>query len=109
MLLHWAMGIALPPWGTGANGEPVATSARPVVQRIRWSAFASDFDVGLDSGKMIGRATLRPISRTIASVKAPWAVDRPMRIVALILPITSASAMPLAPGDQSATRARGCA
>src|SRR4029453_10981892 len=93
MLLHWAMGISRPPHGTGAKGEPVATSARPSVQRMRSPAVASDFEVGLESGKMIGRLTLRAISRTIDSLKAPGAVDRPMRIVALIFSITSASPM----------------
>ena len=88
MLLHCAIGIFRPSYWTGANGEPVATSARPSVQRIRSSAVASDFEVGFDSGKMIGRSTLRPISRTIASVNAPRAVDSPIRTVASIFPIT---------------------
>src|SRR2546422_4074881 len=92
-----------PPYATGANGEPVATSARPSVQRIRSSAVASDFEVGLDSGKMIGRSTLRAISRTIDSLNAPRAVDRPIRIVALIFAITPASPMPSRAEDHALT------
>src|SRR6266404_3402829 len=56
-LLHCAMGMVRPPYRTGAKGEPVATRARPSVQRIKSSAFASDFVVGFDSGKIIGRST----------------------------------------------------
>src|SRR5207244_11854728 len=84
------IGIVRAPRRTGANGEPVATSARPSDQRTRSSAVASDLAVGLESGKTIGRSTLRAISRTTGSVKAPPTVDRPMRIVASVLPITSA-------------------
>ena len=53
---------------------------------------------------MIGRFTLRPISWTIGSVKAPRAVDSPMGMVASIFPITSASPMPAPPEDQALTR-----
>src|SRR6201996_7288978 len=87
------MVIFRPLWVTGANGEPDATRARPSVQRIRSSAVASDFEVGFESGKMIGRSTFRAISLTIGSEKAPPTVERPIRIVAFILPITSARPM----------------
>jgi hypothetical protein len=69
----------------------VATSARPPVQRIRSSALASDRVVGFESGKITGRSTLRAISRTIGSLKAPPTVERPIRTVASTWPITSAS------------------
>src|SRR5262244_843299 len=109
MLLHWAIGTLRPPYGTGAKGEPVATRARPSDHRMRSLAVASDFEVGLERGKMIGRSTLRAISRTIDSLKAPRAVDRPMRIVALIFSITSASPMLCAVEVQAAMRSRGWA
>jgi hypothetical protein len=48
---------------------------------MRSSAVASDFEVGLDSGKMIGRSTLCAISRTIRFGERAVAVDRPIRMV----------------------------
>src|SRR5262249_43914647 len=72
---------------TGAKSEPVATKTRASVQRIKSSAFASELDVGLERGKMVGRGTLCAISRTTASVNAPPAVERPMRIAASIFPM----------------------
>src|SRR5579863_3445966 len=54
-LLHWAIGIVLPANWTGGKGEPVAIRARPSVQRIKSSGFASDLMVGLESGKIMGR------------------------------------------------------
>src|ERR1700744_4988069 len=84
------MVIFRPLWVTGANGEPDATRARPSVQRIRSSAVASDFDVGFESGKIMGRSTFRAISRTIGSENAPPTVENPIRIVASTFPITSA-------------------
>src|SRR5579871_2456943 len=60
-LLHCAIGTISSPYFTGANGDPVATSARPLVHAIKSAADASDFDVGFDSGKIIGRATLQAI------------------------------------------------
>src|ERR1039458_10722459 len=88
MLLHWAIGIFRPAKSTGANGEPVATIARPSVHRTKSSGTASHRSVGFDGGKMIGRSTLRAISRTIDSVKAPPRVDRPIKIVASTLRMT---------------------
>src|SRR6201993_5036602 len=87
------MVILRPLESTGPNGEPDATRARPLVQRIRSSAVASDFEVGFESGKIIGRSTFRAISRTIGSEKAPPTVEKPIRAVALIFPITSAKPM----------------
>src|SRR6476646_7976463 len=110
MLLHCAMGIVRPPKLTGAKGEPVATSALPLVQLIKSSAVASEREVGLERGKMIGREVLRAISRTIDSVKAPLADEKPMRIVASIFPITSASPIwALSVLGHSATRSAECA
>src|ERR1700743_3450096 len=104
------MVIVRPLWTTGANGEPDATRARPSVQRIRSSAVASDFEVGFESGKMIGRSTFSAISRTIGSEKAPPTVERPIRMVALILLITPARPIfPLELRGQPATWLSGCA
>ena len=64
-----------------SNGLPVAISARPSVQRIRSAGSASHFEVGLDSGMMIGRSVCAAMSRTIASVNAPVWVEVPIRMV----------------------------
>src|ERR1700752_4222898 len=110
ILLHCAMRIFLPSKLTGAKGEPVATSARPLVQLIKSSAVASDLEVGLERGKIIGRGVLRAISRTIDSVKAPLVDEKPRRTVASIFPITSGSPIwPLTVRGHSATRSAGCA
>src|SRR5215217_881031 len=79
-----------PPYSTGPNGLPVATSARPSVHRIRSAGTASAFDVGLDSGMMIGRSTADTICRTIDSLKAPACVDVPISIVGFACATTSA-------------------
>ncbi len=89
MLLHWEIIQARPPRTAGGQGEPVATRARPSVHRIRSSGRASARAVGLESGKITGLGVLAAISRTIASVKAPAAVERPIRTVASTLRITS--------------------
>src|SRR3712207_8427157 len=70
-----------PSWSTGGNGLPVATRARPSVQAIRSSGSASHREVGLDSGRMIGRSAAAVIVRTIGSLKAPGWVEVPIRIV----------------------------
>jgi hypothetical protein len=54
-LLHCEMRILRPLCTTSGKGEPVAISARPSVQRSKSSGTASDFEVGLESGKIIGR------------------------------------------------------
>src|SRR6266446_1375108 len=90
--------------------EPVASKALPSVQLIRSPALASDFSVGLESGRMMGRGTFRAISRTIGSVKEPATVESPMRMLASILETTSAREIcPLELGGQSARRSEGCA
>src|SRR5207244_11313524 len=84
-LLHWETRTFRPRYSTSANGEPVAINARPSVQRNRSAGTASDFEVGLDSGKIIGRSHLRAISRTMGSVNAPGRVESPTRMVPAIL------------------------
>ena len=51
--------------GTGPNGLPVAVSTFPSVQAIRSFGSASALEVGLDSGKMIGRSVCAAMSVTI--------------------------------------------
>ena len=81
-MLHWATGSSGAVGVIGANGEPVATSARPSVQSARSAGRRLGATVGFDSGKMIGRSALaRPSARTISSVNAPAAVDRPISAV----------------------------
>ena len=65
----------------GGNGDPAATSARPPVQSARSWGRASLRLVGLDSGMMIGRCTYAAMARTMSSVNAPVAVDRPISAV----------------------------
>src|SRR5215213_3283087 len=96
-----------PPYSTGSNGLPVATSARPSVHRIRSAGTASALDVGLDSGMMIGRSTVDAICRTIDSVNAPGWVDVPMSMVGLALATTSANPTPPSPEDHLATSLAG--
>ena len=68
---------------TGGNGLPVAISARPSVQRIRSAGSASHFEVGLDSGMMIGRSMCAAMSARSASVNAPVWVEVPISMVGL--------------------------
>src|SRR5580692_9576739 len=110
MLLHWEMGMLRPSNWTGGKGEPVATRARPFVQRYKSAGRASECSVGFDRGKMMGRSTLAAISRTTGSVKADPIVERPMRTVARTLWMTSARPMLAEPVcGQDDIRLRGCA
>jgi hypothetical protein len=68
---------------SGANGEPDANSTRPPVHSIACSKVHSDWLVGLDSGKMMGRGLSSAISRTAASLNAPPIVLTPMSAVGL--------------------------
>ena len=80
-LLHWETTLSPSGVGTGGKGEPVAIRARPSVQAIRSAGTASARLDGFDSGKITGRATRAAMPRTMASVKAPAAVENPMRTV----------------------------
>ena len=57
MLLHWLGYRSWPFTGTGSNGEPVATMARPSDHAYASAAVSSADDVGLDKGKIIGVST----------------------------------------------------
>ena len=63
--------------------------ARPSDQRIASSAVHSDFEVGLESGKIIGRALIRAIARTTVSLKACATVETPMIAVGRTTSTTS--------------------
>jgi len=52
---------------TSANGEPLANIHLPFVSENAFSAVHSDLEVGLESGKIIGRGCL-PISLITSSV-----------------------------------------
>jgi hypothetical protein len=75
--------FAWPIWRppTGANGLPVAISARPSVQRTTSSGRASAIAVGFDSGMMSGRSAPAAIARTIGSEKVPATPVVPTMIV----------------------------
>ena len=70
------MRTSLPLTSTGEKGLPVPTRARPSLQRSRSAGVASAFEVGFESGKIIGRAVCLAISRTIFSVNAPVCAER---------------------------------
>ena len=55
-LLAWPISRRTPSTSTGSNGEPVATMARPSVQRRTSAGVASAAEVGFESGMTIGRA-----------------------------------------------------
>ena len=70
-LLAWPISRRTPSTSTGSNGEPVATTARPAVQRRMSAGVASALDVGLESGMTIGRAVPLREARMTASSNAP--------------------------------------
>ena len=55
-LLAWPTSRRRPSTSTASNGEPVATIARPSVQRRTSAGIASAAEVGFDSGSTIGRS-----------------------------------------------------
>ena len=90
-LLHWPMRWRLPSSTTGSNGLPVATIARPSDQRIASSGVHSVFEVGLESGKMIGRALTRLTALTTASSKVPGVAEVPISMVGFAFSMVSSS------------------
>ena len=81
-------------------------SARPPVQAIRSAAWASEREVGLDSGMMTGRSVYSAISVTIGSENAPGWVEVPISMVGRVRVTTSARPMrPSASRSQPATSA----
>ena len=81
---------------TGEKGLPVAISARPSLQsQQRRPAMASDWVVGLDSGRMTGRSTCAAIALHHVLANTPGWPEAPIECSA------SASA-------RSASRSRGC-
>src|SRR5215472_9461445 len=101
-----------PSYSTGGSGMPVATRALPLDQGMMSAGMASMREVGLDSGRMIGRSTLADMASTTSRVNAPCTVDVPSRMVGPTLRTVSSSEMvPLGPAAQpetsSALRAYG--
>mmetsp|Transcript_538 Transcript_538/g.2192 ORF Transcript_538/g.2192 Transcript_538/m.2192 type:complete len:214 (+) Transcript_538:122-763(+) len=68
---------------TGSNGDPLAKTTLPSLQAMACSNVHSDFDVGLLSGKMIGRSFRAHIALTTSSVNAPPIVLTPINAVGL--------------------------
>ena len=69
----------------GDDRPAVATTGSPV-RRVH-----SLFDVGFDSGKIIGRSLSFAISRTTLSENVPGVAETPIRIVGLAFAIVSSS------------------
>ncbi len=97
----------MPSSSTGANGLPVATRAWPSVQVSTSAGSASAFEVGLDSGMMIGRRVCAAMSRTRASVNAPVWVEVPISMVGWTWATTSARPTVRPSADQPVTSAAG--
>mmetsp|Transcript_6358 Transcript_6358/g.20017 ORF Transcript_6358/g.20017 Transcript_6358/m.20017 type:complete len:259 (-) Transcript_6358:770-1546(-) len=94
MLLHCDGTRVLPLYSTGANGDPVATMARPSVQWYACSAVHSALDVGFDIGMMIGRGAYLPNLVMTLSVKMPPTPVRPSRQFGSCIAKTSSSGVP---------------
>lgn len=110
VLLHCAMVRFRPSYWTGANGDPVATIARPPDQQIRSYGLASDFSVGFDLGKITGRLIFLDISRTMDSLNELGAVERPIRTDMSTLAMTSLKSItPDTRLVQVETSSAGCA
>src|SRR6266699_6645979 len=75
------MRVETPFFRTGGKGLPVPITARPSVQARRSLGVASDRDVGLDKGKMIGCCVNSATVRTTRSGKAPGWPDTPISTV----------------------------
>jgi len=71
-----------------APGRQDRTSVRPLDRVLR---LHSVFEVGFESGKMIGRSLWRHISLTISSVKMPGVAELPISIVGFAFVIVSRS------------------
>ena len=91
----------------GSKGEPVAMRALPSVHSRRSAGRASAFEVGFDSGMMIGRSWWEAISRTTRSVKAPNWAEQPMSIVGRARWTTSSRPWPCGASGQSTTSEAG--
>ncbi|MNH08888.1 hypothetical protein D3C79_683260 [compost metagenome] len=96
----------MPLYSTGANGLPVATSTWPSVQRMRSAGVASTREVGLESGKMMGREQCLCMVLTTSSVNRPGWPETPIRMSGRPCSITSSREM-LSPTGHSLIRSSG--
>ena len=96
MLLHWLGYRSCPFTGTGSNGEPVATMARPSDQAYASAAVSSADDVGFDNGKIIGVSTCRHMLRIAASEIVPLRPLTPRIRSGFTSPIVASSVPPSA-------------
>jgi len=95
MLLH-CDGISTLPLSvvTGSNGDPVATTALPLVHLYASTGVHSALDVGFDIGMITGRSLNVAMVVMSSSVNKPPHVDKPNRILGLNAFIVSRSDAP---------------
>jgi len=100
---------------TGSNGEPLAKTAAPSVQRYACSAVHSALEVGLESAKMTGRppsgvraAMDSSMPTTTFSVKVAGCALTPMSAVGRTAATISASSAD-GGGVPAPSAASGCA
>ena len=107
-LLAWPICQVRPARDTGPNGDPVATSARPSDHAMTSAGTASEIEVGLDSGRTMGRSVPAAIALMIGSENVPPCPVVPIRIVgesAVTTPRRSGSVPRFPEGtDSSASR-----
>ena len=96
-LLHWPISRSPVAVATGAKGLPVASRARPPLQRSRFSGVTSARGVGLERGSTIGRSTPRQRASTTAWSKAPARVEVPISTPGCTASITASSPGPWPP------------
>ena len=80
-LFAWPISRRRPSTSTASNGEPVATRARPSVQRRTSTGVASETEVGFESGRTMGRSVPAAIARRTASSNVPPTPVVPTRTV----------------------------
>src|SRR5659263_205994 len=73
-----------PLYVTGSNGLPLAYTARPSDHVYASTAVHSDFEVGFERAKMIGRWFMRAIASTIGLVNIPGVPETPMMAVGVM-------------------------
>mmetsp|Transcript_8043 Transcript_8043/g.23702 ORF Transcript_8043/g.23702 Transcript_8043/m.23702 type:complete len:235 (-) Transcript_8043:1250-1954(-) len=82
-LFPWFARITRPetPLFASSNGDPLEKIALPSVAFAVSSEVHSAFDVGLESGNIIGLSFCSPICRKTSSVNNPFTVDAPNKAV----------------------------
>ena len=91
-LFAWPTSCRVPSTSTASNGEPVATMARPSVQRRMSTGVASAAEVGFESGRTIGRSVAAAMARRTGSPNVPPTPVVPTRTVGRTRSIVSTRA-----------------